>query len=107
MTEIIETITLEVIPIPPDTIASAKQDLVPLIERTLREAGRDNLLSDQDITIEFEMAFPTDTAIVVALTFACAMALETYKELILPLLKKRFQVKQKTRRKGKAKKGSK
>lgn len=102
-----EVIELELTPIPPDTIASAKEELTPLIEATLREAGREDLLSEEHIRVQVEKTFPTDAAIVVGLTLLTGIALETYKELILPRLKRRFEVKEKSRRKKQKGKGKK
>lgn len=105
MTETPEIVELELVPIPPDTIASGKAELLPLIEATLQEAQQGDLLSEDHIQVEIEKTFPTDQAIIVGLTLASGIALETYKSLILPALKKRFEVKQKA--KGKKKKAKK
>jgi hypothetical protein len=40
MTEPFENIELELEPIPPDTIASGKAELMPLIQQVLRNAGK-------------------------------------------------------------------
>lgn len=103
MAETPEVIELELTPIPPDTIASAKAELIPLIEATLHEAGREDLLSENNIQIQVEKTFPTDAAIIVGLTLLSGIALETYKQLILPKLKERFEVRQKSKRKTKNK----
>lgn len=95
MPDPLEVIKLELTPIPPDTIASGKAEVLPLIQATLREAGRADLLSDEHIQVQVEKTFPTDAAIIVGLTLLSGIALETYKELILPRLKQRFEVKQK------------
>ena len=94
----LEIIELEVEPIPPDTIASAKSELVSLIEATLRDAGKEDLLLNRQIQVEVEKTFPTDAVIVVGLTLLTGIALETYKELILPALRKRFKIKQKSKK---------
>lgn len=107
MPETPEVIELELTPIPPDTIASAKEELMSLIEATLREAGLEDLLSEEHIQIQIEKTFPTDAAIIVGLTLLSGIALETYKGLILPRLKKRFQVKERSRRKKQKGKGKK
>jgi hypothetical protein len=99
-----EYIELTIQPIPPDTVSSAKADLIPTIEAALREAGQEQLLIEGQIQIEVEKTFPTDQAIVVGLMFLSGIALETYKEIVLPRLKKRFRTKQKRRGKGKRKK---
>jgi len=105
MLEIPEVIELELTPIPPDTIASTKEELMPLIEATLREAGRGDLLSEEHIQIQVEKTFPTDAAIIVGLTLLSGIASETYKELILPALKRRFKLRKKPKGKKKSKKG--
>ena len=97
-------IELIIEPIPPDTISSVKAEILPTIEAALREAGQDQLLSEEQIQIEVEQTFPTDEVIVVGFTLLSGIALETYKEIILPVLKKRFKVWQKRRRKSKRKK---
>ena len=101
MSEIREVFRLELTPIPPDTIASAKEELMPLIEATLRGTGRADLLSDEHIQIQVEKTFPTDAAIIVGLTLLSGIALETYKGLILPVLKEHFEVRRRSKRKSK------
>ena len=95
MPDFLTEIELELTPIPPDTIASAKEELLPLIKSTLRDAGRADLLSKDHLQVQIEKTFPTDAAIIVGLTLLSGVALETYKSLLLPRLKKRFEVKQK------------
>jgi len=101
MPEPLEVIEVELTPIPPDTVSSVKEELIPLIEATLREAGKEDLLSPEYIQIEVEKTFPTDAAIIVILTLLTSMALETYKELILPAWKRRYEVKQRLKDKNK------
>ena len=99
-----EYIELSIRPIPPDTVSSVKAEILPIVEAALREAGQEQLLTTGEFQIEVEKTFPTDPAIVVGLTFLSQIAVETYKAIILPRLKNRFQVKEKRRRKGKSKK---
>ena len=101
MTEPFESIELELEPIPPDTIASGKAELMSLIQQVLQDAGKGNLLSNGQINIQVEKTFPVDAAIVVGLTFLSGVALETYKALVLPALKKRFAVREKSKTKQK------
>ena len=101
MSEIPEIVELELTPIPPDTLASAKKELIPLIKTTLHKSGRDGLLSDEHIQIQIERTFPTDAAIIVGLTLLSGIALETYKGLILPVLKEHFEVRRRSKRKSK------
>ena len=101
MTEIHEVVELELTPIPPDTVASAKADIIPYIDKILQENGQAQLLSGGELELEVEKTFPWDGVIIVGLTFLSGLAVETYKILILPKLKKRFEVKKKKQSKRK------
>ena len=101
-----EYIELTIRPIPPDTVSSVKSEFIPLIRAALRDAKQVHLLDSKELQVEVEKTFPTDPAIVVGLTLLSGIALETYKAIILPRLKKRFQVEEKRRRKAKGKKKS-
>ena len=94
-----EFVELEIEPIPPDTIDSLLDQLIPYIEDTLQQDGHADLLSNHNIQIQLEEPFPVEGAISLGLTLMAGIALETYKELILPALKKRFKVKQKSKHK--------
>ena len=98
MSDLKEVIELEIVPIPPETVASTKEHVIPLVEEALREAGRQELLTDGEIQIQVEQTFPVDAVIVLGLTFLSQIALETYKEVILPRLKQRYMVKSKSKR---------
>ena len=99
-----EYIELIIEPIPPDTLSSVKADVVPAIEAALREAEREQLLTEGQMQVEVEQTFPTDEVIVVGFTLLSEIALETYKAIVLPVLKKRFRAWQKRRRKSRRKK---
>ena len=96
MSEQIETIELELRPIPPDTTASVKQEIMPLIETAFHQAGQPELLTNGQVEVEIERTFPTDEAIVVGLTFLAGIGLETYK-VILEVLRERYEVKERSR----------
>ena len=93
------TILRSTIPIPPDTIASGKEEIQSLIEAALRNAGKGDFLTNGQIEFEVEKTFPVDQSIIVGLTLLSGIALETYKAIILPELKRRFKVNQKLKRK--------
>lgn len=94
-----EIIELLLEPIPPDTVETIKAELVPLVQEALREAGREHLLVDGEIRIEFEKTIPIDwpelSKIAVKAIFALTtgIGVETYKAVVIPKLKKRFKVK--------------
>ena len=96
-------IELTIVPIPPDTLDSVKAELEQRIEATLREAGQESLLAEGQIQIEVERPFPTDQVIVIGVTLLSGVALETFKSVVLPHLKKWVEVKIKQARKRKGK----
>lgn len=105
--EEIEYIELSIEPIPPDTVSSAKSEILSIIQDALRESGQEQLLASGDLQVEVEKTVPAELAIPVltaVLTLCTGVALETYKAIVLPRLKKRFQVKEKGRQKAKRKK---
>jgi hypothetical protein len=97
-----EHIELAVVPIPPDTLASVKAELQGEIEAALRETGHEGLLTDGQIQFEIEQPFPTDEVIIVGFTLLSGMALEVFKATVIPRLKKRFEVRQRQKPKGKS-----
>jgi hypothetical protein len=99
MSEFAAAIELELTPIPPDTIASGKAELMAIIEASLREHGQTQVLADEQMRVSLEKTFPTDAVIIVGLTFVSQLAIETYKAIILPALKQRFEVRQRAKRK--------
>ena len=99
-----ERIELSIAPIPPDTLASVKAELKQEIEAALREAGQEDLLSEGQIEFEVEQPFPTDELIIVGFTLLSGIALEVFKATIIPRLKKRFEVKQRRKPRGKGSK---
>lgn len=99
MPESLDLIELELTPIPPDTIASGKAEILAIIEACLREHEQTQLLAEDQLVVSVEKTFPTDAVIIVGLTFVTQLAIETYKAIILPALKKRFEVRQRSKRK--------
>jgi hypothetical protein len=92
-------IELEVAPIPPDTVATVREELLPLIEATLRKAGQENLLDQGELKVEIEPALTVEEeAIIVVLNFLSLMALATYKAILEFEIKKHFAVRKRRRR---------
>jgi hypothetical protein len=95
-----QVIELEVAPIPPDTVATVREELLPLIEATLREAGQEKLLEQGELKVEIEPALTVEEeAIIVVITFLSLMSLETYKAILEVWIKKHFYVKKRRRSK--------
>jgi hypothetical protein len=96
----IEYVELELRPIPPDTVASVKQEISDVIEQALRDAGQEQAASSGQIEIEVERTFPVDEAIIVGLTFLAGIGIETYK-FMLDVLRERYEIKERERGKRK------
>jgi hypothetical protein len=90
MSDSIEAFELTLSPVPPDTLSTVRQELMPLIESALADAGRRALLSDGEIRVEMEETFPVGEVVVVLVTLGSGIALETYKQVVLPLLRRRY-----------------
>jgi hypothetical protein len=101
MGEIQKVIELEITPIPPDTISSTREELAPTIEDALRKAGHDNLLKQAQIEIRVEKTFPTSIVVVAIVNLFSKMAFEVFKQIILPELKRHYEIKYKSREVGK------
>ena len=99
MSDTFDLIKLELTPIPPDTIASGKAEIMAIIEASLREHEQTQILADEQIRVVVEKTFPTDAVLILGLTFVSQLAIETYKAIILPAIKQRFQVRQRAKRK--------
>lgn len=84
-------------PIPPDTVSSAKAELRPIIEDALRECGHEELLAGKEFEFEVERTFPTDEVIKAAFTLLTGIALKVFEAVVVPRLKKRFEVKEEKR----------
>lgn len=95
MDESNDTTEFAIVPIPPDTLSSTKDDLIPYIEQALRAAGYDNLLADEQIRLEIEQTFPVDATVMLGITALSRMAEEAFRQVILPALKRRYGVEEK------------
>ena len=91
----VELLTLE--PIPPDTVASMRAELMPTIEMALRQNNKESLLENNEISLEMEHTFPTDQIVVVVAVMITTMAVKVFEEIILPELKKKYRVLRKHR----------
>jgi hypothetical protein len=96
MNDVVEFAELELRPIPPDTVASAKQDVEQLIQQALRTDEQAQLLPSPQVLVDVQRTFPTNEAIIVGLTFLAGIGLETYK-FVLDMLRDRFEVQERKR----------
>ena len=86
---------IELVPIPPDTVESVQAEVESAITEALKKNGKESLLNDGDISVDVEETFPTADAVHVAFTLLSGIALETFKQIILPWLKTRYEVRRK------------
>ncbi len=98
MTEPVQVLQVEITPFAPDTVSSVKSELTPLIEQVLRETQHEDLLKNSQIQVEIEKTFPIDEAIVVAISLGGKIAYDVWRDLILPRLKSRYSVREKSKK---------
>jgi hypothetical protein len=97
-----QVVSLAIRPFRPDTVDTVRSELTPMIEKALREHGREDLLIKGQIKIEIEKSLPLDqTMVYVIITIVTGVitdiTAETFKEIVIPKLKKRFDVEEKNR----------
>ncbi len=86
---------LEIAPIPPKSVAALKAEIQSNIEELLRENGKEELSKSGQISVDVAETMPIDAEVIhVTLTLASGVALEIFKQLILPWLKKKYEVRQ-------------
>lgn len=90
-----EQIELAIRPIAPQTVETLKQQFVSDIRGALQEAGREDLLSEGHIQITDERTFPVDQLILIGISLASQIAIETYKQIVLPRLRRRYSIEEK------------
>jgi len=101
-----EVVELILEPIPPDTVETIRAELLPRVRKRLQAAGREHLLDDGEIQIRIEETVPVDwyaislLAISAVFTLTTELAVETYKAIVLPELKKWVKAKQKEKQSG-------
>ena len=99
-----EVIELILEPIPPDTVETIRAELVLRVRKALQDAGRERLLDNGQIQVRIEKTVPVDwypislLAISAVFTLATKLAVETYKAIVLPELKKWLKAKQREKR---------
>jgi hypothetical protein len=82
---------VELVPIPPKTVESVQREVEKYIEDGLREQGKLELLTEQKISISVEETFRTAEAVHLLFTLTGGIALETFRQVILPWLKKKYE----------------
>jgi hypothetical protein len=91
-------IELELAPIPPYTVDSAKDELLPLIQEALRDAGASDLLTNGEIQVEVRQTFPTSIVIDIAITIGSEVAFRVFDAYIRPRLSHIFANRKETQR---------
>lgn len=86
---------VELRPIPPDTVESVQTEAESYILEGLERHGKGELVN-KEIKFEVEETFPTAEVVHVAFTLGAGVALEVFKQVILPWLKKKYETRQKS-----------
>lgn len=87
---------LEIAPIQPKTVVAVQAEIRSKIEEILRENGKEDLLKNGEISVDVAENMPLDAGVIsVTLTLLSQVALETFKQVILPWLKRKYEVRQK------------
>jgi hypothetical protein len=92
----LEEIELIVAPVPPHTVDDVKATLEATVRQSLGAAGQAHLW-DQDVALDLERPFPTDTAVTALLFLASGVALKTFEATLLPDIQRQYQVRVKRR----------
>lgn len=93
-----QIIELELAPIPPYTVDSAKDELLPLIQAALRDAGEEDLLTSGEIKVEVRQTFPTSIVIDIAIAIGSEVAFRVFDTYVRPRLSQIFANRKETRR---------
>src|SRR6266853_1123968 len=86
---------LEIAPIPPKSVTALQSEIQSNIEELLRENGKEDLLKSGQISVDVAENMPIDAEVIhVTLTLLSGVALEAFKQVILPWLKRKYEVRQ-------------
>jgi len=99
MAEDVTHAVVELIPIPPDTVQSIQREVENYIKEGLAESGKSELLKNNEISLSVEETFPTAEAVHVLFTIGGGVALEVFKQVVLPWLKAKYETRFKSENK--------
>ena len=91
---------VEVAPIPPDTVATVQLEVEKYIADGLREKGQHDLLESQQIAVTVEETFPGAEVVHLLFTLSGGIAIETFRQVILPWLKRKYETRHKSKKEG-------
>lgn len=89
--ELFKKIELLIQPIPPDTISTLKEELVENINKEMKEKGFSNQ-EGLEVTIERTLPFAEGVALGLVIRCVTKITWDVYKEVILPLLKRKYKI---------------
>jgi hypothetical protein len=90
-----ELFQLIVRPIPPDTVASVREEILADIEAALKEKGQEGLLTSEELHPELEKTFPVAELVILAIKAATPIAVWAVNEIIVPKLREKYGVERK------------
>jgi len=83
-----------VAPIPPDTVATVKSEIVPFTRQILEESGQAGLWDEGKIQVEVEKALSLEEElVVVGIQLLTTLAAKAFETLVLERWKERFELK--------------
>jgi hypothetical protein len=85
-------VQIEITPLPPATFSTTEQELLPLIEKAIRQQGHGDLLDSGDLRIQIEQTFPTSVVIIIVVTYLCKAALKVVEKVVIPVLQEKYGV---------------
>ena len=94
-----QTIELSLKPIPPDTVESLRSELQDYIRVGLQETGKSDLLDHNELVIKPDETIPVDQVVTVVIEVVTSGALITFEQVVLPWLKRKYELRQRRKRK--------
>jgi hypothetical protein len=98
-----QIIELSLKPIPPDTVESLRAELQDYIRAGLQESGNPDLLERKELVIKPDETIPVDVAVTVVVEVLTGGALIAFEQVVLPWLKRKYELRQRRKRKRKRK----
>ena len=83
------TVELEIRPIPPDTVSSVRESFDEIVDAALAETGQTDLRRGGGVAVDLEQPFPGSEILIAIVS---GIAIETFKEVVLPVLKRRLSI---------------
>ena len=87
-----QQVKLQVQPTGTESVDLIKDQLPKYIDQVIREDGKETLLANNELQLEFEETFPTTEVIIIGLTLLSQAAIEYWKYRLEKKLKEEYNV---------------